>query len=149
MKAKADQNAAKGREEEKRLEFDRRTTKTLFALVAFGVLGFWVLENFKAVCSVLGGILGPFSPFVVGAAIAFILNVPMRALDGGCFPRWARMGSSRFARPVSAAAVPSGRAGDHWGGAFLVIPEVMRTFRTIGEGIPHSAQFPVPVGQPV
>ena len=55
MKAKADQNAAKGREEEKRLEFDRRTTKTLFALVAFGVLGFWVLENFKAVCSVLGG----------------------------------------------------------------------------------------------
>lgn len=84
------------------MEFDRRTTKTLFALVAFGVLGFWVLENFKAVCSVLGGILGLFSPFVVGAAIAFILNVPMRALERGLFSKVGKDGKPpRFARPVS------------------------------------------------
>ena len=119
------------------MEFDRRTTKTLFALVAFGVLGFWVLENFKAVCSVLGGILGLFSPFVVGAAIAFILNVPMRALERGLFSKVGKDGKPpRFARPVSLLLSLLGVLATIGVVLFLVIPEVMRTFRTIGEGIP-------------
>ncbi len=119
------------------MEFDKRTTKTLFALVAFGVLGFWVLENFEAVCSVLGGILGLFSPFVVGAAIAFILNVPMRALERGLFSKSGKDGKpSRFARPVSLLLSLLGVLATIGVVLFLVIPEVVRTFRTIGEGIP-------------
>ncbi len=128
------------------MEFARRTTKTLFALVAFGVLGFWVLENFKAVCSVLGGILAVL-PFCSGCGNRVY---PQCAQCG----RWSAVFQGgqgwkpRFARPVSLLLSLLGVLATI-GVVLLVIPEVMRTFRTIGEGIPHSAQFPVPVGQPV
>ena len=70
------------------MEHSKQSVLTLFGLVAFGVLGYWSLENFKLVQGMLGTLFGLFFPFVLGAAIAFILNVPMRALERGLFSRW-------------------------------------------------------------
>lgn len=119
------------------MEFDKRTTGTLFGLVAFGVFGFWALENFAVVRALLGTVYGLFSPFVLGAAIAFILNVPMRALERGLFGRKNQEGKpSRLARPVCLLLAMLGVLAVIAVVLFLVIPEVVNTFRTIGEGIP-------------
>ena len=63
------------------LQIDRKTVRNIF-MVALGAIAFyWVLhetEQFKNLWTELVDIL---SPFVLGAAIAFIMNVPMRALE--------------------------------------------------------------------
>ena len=62
------------------LQIDKKTVRNIF-MVALGAIAFyWVLhetEQFKNLWTELVDIL---SPFVLGAAIAFIMNVPMRAL---------------------------------------------------------------------
>lgn len=50
-------------------------------VVAAGIILYWLLheeERVKAVFDVVGSI---FNPFVLGAALAFVLNVPMRAFE--------------------------------------------------------------------
>ena len=63
------------------LQIDKKTVRNIF-MVALGAIAFyWVLhetEQFKNLWTELVDIL---SPFVLGAAIAFIMNVPMRALE--------------------------------------------------------------------
>lgn len=63
------------------MHIDKKTVRNIF-LVAIGAIAFyWVLhetEQFKGFWSMLTGM---FSPFVLGAAIAFVLNVPMRFVE--------------------------------------------------------------------
>lgn len=40
-------------------------------------------------------------PFLVGAAIAFVLNLPMKGIENHLFKRWNGKWASRFKRPVS------------------------------------------------
>lgn len=64
------------------LELNKKTLRNVFVGVAACIVLYWILhetERLKSVLSVLNGI---FSPFVLGAAIAFIINVPMRAIEG-------------------------------------------------------------------
>ena len=62
-------------------EFNKKTLKKLFLVVAAGIVLYWLLheeERVKAVFNVIGSI---FNPFILGAALAFVLNVPMRAFE--------------------------------------------------------------------
>lgn len=63
------------------MHIDKKTVRNIF-LVAVGAIAFyWVLhetEQFKKLWTALAGM---FSPFVLGAAIAFVLNVPMRVVE--------------------------------------------------------------------
>ena len=63
------------------MQIDKKTVRNLF-LVVFGAIAFyWILhetEQFRSLWSALATML---SPFVIGASIAFVLNVPMRAME--------------------------------------------------------------------
>lgn len=62
-------------------ELNKKTLRNIFWVVAACILLYWVLhetERAGQVALFIGGIL---SPFATGAAIAFILNVPMRAFE--------------------------------------------------------------------
>ena len=66
-------------------KIDKKTLKRII----FGVVGcivlYWILSDFAKLRSVADLIFGILSPFVVGAVLAFIVNVPMRA-----FERWMK-----------------------------------------------------------
>jgi predicted PurR-regulated permease PerM len=66
-------------------KIDKKTLKRII----FGVVGcivlYWVLSDFAKLRSVADLLFGILSPFVVGAVLAFIVNVPMRA-----FERWMK-----------------------------------------------------------
>ncbi len=60
---------------------DKKTLRNIFLLACGCIVLYWVLhetERFNAFYGTLKGIL---SPFVIGAGMAFILNVPMRAIE--------------------------------------------------------------------
>ena len=63
-------------------ELNKKTVRNLFVIVAAGIVLYWILHETERVKNVYTIIKKIFSPFVIGAAIAFILNVPMRAFEG-------------------------------------------------------------------
>ena len=63
------------------MDLNRSNMKKLLRLIAFAGVCLAAAMRLEAVGSLLKGTVGMFSPFIVGAAIAFILNVPMRFFE--------------------------------------------------------------------
>ena len=60
---------------------ERQKIKGLLLVVCGGVAFYCALQNLGTVFGALGWLLGVLSPFLLGGAIAFVLNVPMRAIE--------------------------------------------------------------------
>ena len=63
------------------MEISKKTMLRLFLVIAAGILFYWITCEMDKVISIFSKIAKIFSPFVTGAIIAFILNVPMRAFE--------------------------------------------------------------------
>ncbi len=63
------------------MDWNRDQIKQRLTVVCGGVLFYCVLQNLTAVFSILARLLGILGPFLVGGAIAFVLNVPMTAIE--------------------------------------------------------------------
>jgi len=63
------------------VQIDKKTFRNIFLIAAGCIILYWVLHEFERVKAVFGYIGGIISPFVLGASLAFILNVPMRAIE--------------------------------------------------------------------
>lgn len=63
------------------MELNKKTLRTIFLGVA-GCIGlYWLLHETERLTMLLKTVWGILSPFAAGAAIAFVLNVPMRAIE--------------------------------------------------------------------
>jgi len=65
------------------MELNKKTLRSIFLGVAGCIVLYWLLHETERLASVLKAIWSVSSPFVIGAAFAFILNVPMRAIERG------------------------------------------------------------------
>ena len=63
------------------MHIEKKTLRYIFIGALSCILLYWILHEPMRVNAVWGVISSVFSPFVAGAAIAFILNVPMRAFE--------------------------------------------------------------------
>lgn len=103
-------------------------------LITFTVLLLVGVQRFDVVLATLGGVWGIFFPFVLGGAIAFLLNVPMHFLENRLFgeekdKKWKK----KLARPLSlvlsiilVVAVISIVI-------FVVVPELSATLMSLGK----------------
>ncbi len=66
---------------ERPVTVDKKTLRRIFFGVAGCIILYWLLHETERVGAVWNFIKNVISPFVVGAAIAFILNVPMRGIE--------------------------------------------------------------------
>lgn len=64
------------------MQIDKKTLRNVFIGVISCIFLYWLLHETERVKTVVKIISGVLSPFVLGAAIAFILNVPMRGIEG-------------------------------------------------------------------
>lgn len=62
-------------------EVNKKTLTRVFVGVAACIILYWLLHETESVKQVLGKILDILSPFITGACIAFIINVPMRFFE--------------------------------------------------------------------
>ena len=79
------------------IEFNKKTIKRILLVVAAAILFHWILNEVEQVKNIFNIISGIFSPFVLGAAIAFVLNVPMRA-----FEKWFKFIKNNKLRRITA-----------------------------------------------
>lgn len=63
------------------MELNRKNLCKIFLGVAGCIILYWLLHETERVLHVFGIITGILSPFIVGSALAFVLNVPMRGIE--------------------------------------------------------------------
>ena len=85
------------------MELDRPTIKKLLFLITFTVLLLTAIQRLDVVVGGFRFLLSVFAPFLVGAAVAFILNVPMQSLEKRVFAPLRRKDGTmpKFVRPLS------------------------------------------------
>lgn len=79
------------------MHIDKKTLKNIFVGVALCIVLYWILHETERVSATLAVIGDVLFPFVLGASLAFILNVPMRAIEsvmGGVKKNGLRRGLS-------------------------------------------------------
>jgi predicted PurR-regulated permease PerM len=64
------------------VHIEKRTLRNIFIGVISCIILYWLLHDTERVKSVYAVIQSVVFPFVLGASLAFILNVPMRAFEG-------------------------------------------------------------------
>ena len=78
---------------------ERQKFKSILLLICGGVAFYCALQSLPLVIGAVRRFLGILSPFLLGGAIAFILNVPMRAIERHLHLTGKR--SARLRRPLS------------------------------------------------
>lgn len=63
------------------LHIDKSVIKKLFVLISGCILFAWLVLDTSRATAMFTAVWNLFSPFVVGAGIAFVFNVPMRAIE--------------------------------------------------------------------
>ncbi len=120
------------------MELSRETVKRIKGLIVFAALVVACLWKYDVVVSVLAFIFHVIFPFVLGGAIAFILNVPMNFIQRHLFApeRVARHKiQKKIARPVSMLIVIFGVFGIVALVMFVLIPQLGDTFSNLGSSI--------------
>lgn len=79
------------------MEWNKQQLKGILLVVCAGIAFYCILQNLGSVGLAVGQILSMLSPFLLGSAMAFILNVPMRAIERGIF----RGAAGKVRRPLS------------------------------------------------
>ena len=85
------------------MEWNKQKIKGLLLVVCGGVAFYCALQRLDAVLAALGWLLGILAPFLLGGALAFILNVPMRAIERHLFPRNRK--GAKLRRPLALVPV--------------------------------------------
>ena len=67
------------------MNWDKKNIINICKIVAFGVVLYWILENLTMLGGALGILINILSPFIAGAAIAFIVNIPMTIFETKIF----------------------------------------------------------------
>lgn len=63
------------------MHIEKKTLRNIFIGVGICIILYWILSETERVTQVYGVLKGIFSPFVIGACLAFILNVPLRGFE--------------------------------------------------------------------
>ena len=69
------------------MQLDKENIKKIVGIVSFAILLNWGLKNTDFLGRLLGLLVGLILPFLIGGALAFIINVPMRFLERTLFEK--------------------------------------------------------------
>lgn len=64
------------------MHIEKKTLRNIFIGVVASIVFYWLLHETERVKAVWGLLKDVFAPFILGSGIAFVLNVPMRAIEG-------------------------------------------------------------------
>lgn len=114
------------------MHFEKKTLKNIFLGVIACIILYWILHETERVKSVISVLNGIFAPFVVGAGIAFIINVPMRSIES----KFVRIKKDGWRRTVALLITLVVIAMVIALVFYLLIPQVIATGKTFVESLP-------------
>ena len=118
------------------MEFSRGKIRQIRHLMILAALLILALIYSEKVFMGVAFLFGITSPFLVGGAMAFVLNIPMRGFEEKVFGRWKGRAAAKFKRPlclvlsiVVLAVILAVVVG-------TVVPQIVTTASEIGRKIP-------------
>ena len=108
----------------------KKFLRNVLGIATFCILLYWGLQNMDRVAT-LGMVGGLLLPFLLGAAMAFILNVPMRAIRTH-LPQKLQRAHRGISLVLTLAAV----VGVVMVVSLLVLPQLKNTVQTIAARMP-------------
>ena len=119
------------------MEWDKRTLRLLLVLCG-GAAFYAALQNLNAVIGGFRWLAGILSPFLLGGAIAFVLNVPMRTIESRLFPQNRRADAVR--RPLALILTLLALVGVLTLAALVIGPGIKEAIMVLAEQIPGAAE---------
>lgn len=121
------------------MNFKNNFRRQIF-LVVLGVVLFWGLFNYKLVLGSLSWCIDMLKPFIIGAVIAFILNVPMSGIEKRFYrepknEKYKKI-ARKLKRPVSILLTFLITLGVITLVCWLVIPALAKTIGQLAEDLP-------------
>lgn len=117
------------------MEWNKNNMKNIMVLIVFTVLVLAVVWNYTVLLKLVKFVLNILSPFLLGGALAFILNVPMSFIERRVFKN-SRMKdkkiSQKLGRPVSMLCAILFAVGIVVLVVFVVAPELANTIVSLG-----------------
>ncbi len=120
------------------MNLDKENLKKIRGLILFTIVVLIVLWKYSLVLDALGFVLGIVFPFLLGGAIAFILNVPMHFLEKTLFYNKKTAGKAwaqKLARPLSLVLTILFVLGVISLVIFVVVPKLGSTVYSLGASI--------------
>ena len=114
------------------MEFTKKQIRNIFLGVGACIVMYWLLHEPERAESIYNFINKLFSPFIVGAALAFVLNVPMRAIEKGL--GWIKI--ARLRRAISILLTFVAIALVMFAFVNLLIPQIRSTAQTLINELP-------------
>ena len=118
---------------------DKSSWKRPILLLTYGLVLFFLLLHISEVLKALGMLMGIGTPFLFGAGLAFVLNIPMSFIEKKLFGSKRRLNDRRqekLKRPVSLVLTLLCASAVIYLVTFLVVPELIHTVGMIAEQIP-------------
>ena len=116
----------------------KETRKRLMQIIAFGILLYCGVEHFDVVIGAVDFVLGIVMPFLVGGAIAFVINVPMKSIERHLFVKNGKL--AKWRRPVAYLLTLAIVIGIITLALVVVIPELGNTISMIVQQVPVAVK---------
>ncbi|WP_052447270.1 AI-2E family transporter [Clostridium polynesiense] len=98
----------------------------------------FILLNIKAVGRFFGGLMGILTPFIIGAGIAFVVNIPMKLIEENIMqPLLKRSKKKGIIRPISLLSTLIIIMGLIVALFLYVIPQLVQSSSTLMQNIPQ------------
>lgn len=107
--------------------------KKILLLCFLVILMFVAIENIGVLFSAIGTIVGVLSPFILGGAIAFIFNVPMKKIESVLFKKNSKMKGKRGISYLLSLILILGIIVISM---FIIVPELIETVKQLTTQIP-------------
>ena len=137
--AKKPQNTAGNRNEDsapqERKWPDKAIIRYIIRALVLLIVFAWALVNLDAVLRFLGTVLALFTPFLIGGAIAFLINVVLRPLEC-CWNKVCRRAPEKLTRPVCLSASTVLVLGILFAVVFMMIPSLRESGDEFIQNIP-------------
>lgn len=121
------------------MKFDKSVMKKLIFLICFAITFYMLLSNVKPVINAVGHIFSIMMPLVLGFVFAFVLNVPLKAIETHLFKSKNKT-VQKIKRPVSIFLSILIIAAIVTGVLLLVVPELVKTVQVLIDLLPDFAE---------
>lgn len=129
------------------MDKSNRDLKRIFNVILLAVILFWISNNVPAILGIFSKVLSILSPFILGGCIAFIINIPMAAIE-------KRMLKPRKNKKTGKEKEPNKKLARFFAMIFsiifilfiilaifkLIVPELVNVVQLLIEKIPYLAE---------
>jgi len=118
------------------MEWNRQNLKGLLLVVCVGAAAFCAFQHLHAVAAAVLWTIEILSPFLLGSTLAFVLNVPMRAIERHIFPK--ERSFDRVRRPVALVITLMALIGVLFLAGRVIAPGIKDAVKNITDQLPDA-----------